>query len=75
MDEHIKYGSISKGTNSVIVGRDEKGCKMDVDGRQRASTIAGLEKCSLVNVDQEKCSGVNVDPSRVNVDKTKKLYF
>ena len=28
------------------LGRDEKGCKRDV---------VGLEKCSLVDVDQEKC--------------------
>ena len=48
-------------------GRDEKGCKMDVDRRRhsnqrgRASTVDGLEKCSLVNIDQEKCSGVVVD--------------
>ena len=39
-------------------GRDEKGCKMDVDGRQH---VDGLEKCSLVDVDQEKCSGVDID--------------
>ena len=43
------------------VGRDEKGCKMDVDRRRRASTVDGLEKCSLVDVDQEKCSGIDVD--------------
>ena len=46
------------------MGRDEKGCKMDVDGRRRALTIEGLEKCSLVDVDQEKCSGVDVDGQR-----------
>ena len=41
----------------VVKGRDEKGCKMDVDRRRhvdrhsRASTVDGLEKCSLVDVD------------------------
>ena len=28
------------------------------------STVDGLEKCSLVDVDQEKCSGVDVDGQR-----------
>ena len=41
--------------------RDEKGFKTDVNGRRRASTVDGLEKCSLVNVNQEKCSGVDVN--------------
>ena len=58
-----------------IIGRDEKGCKMDfdqrrhVDRRRRASTVDGLEKCSLVDVDQEKCSGVDVDRSRSTLTK------
>ena len=47
-----------------LLGLDEKGCKMDVDQRRQASTVDGLEKCSLVNVDQEKCSGVNLDRQR-----------
>ena len=36
----------------MTFGRDEKGCKMDVDGRRQPSTIEWLEKCSLVYVDQ-----------------------
>ena len=36
---------------TFILGRDEKGCKMDVNEHGRASTVDGLEKCSLVNVD------------------------
>ena len=34
-------------------GRDEKGCKMDVDN---VNNVNRIEKCSLVNVDREKCS-------------------
>ena len=61
----------------INIGRDEKGCKMDVNGRWRVSTFDGLKKGSLVDVDQEKCSGVDVDrwPLTVNVYKIKKLYF
>ena len=40
-----------KHKKSKFLGRDEKGCKMDVDGRRQASTVDGLEKCSLVEVD------------------------
>ena len=32
-----------------------------VDKRRQASTVNHLEKCSLVDVDQEKCSIVDVD--------------
>ena len=42
------------------LGRDEKGCKMDVDGINQVEKgvvdIAQLEKCSLVDVHPEKCS-------------------
>ena len=44
-----------KNSEFMHVGRDEKGCKMDVDG---------LEKSSQVNVDQEKCSGININCQR-----------
>ena len=53
------------------LGRDEKGCKMDVDGRRRALTVDGLEKCGLVEVDQEKCSGVDVDCRQSTLTKPK----
>ena len=34
------------------LGRDEKGCKMDVDGRQRTSTVDQVEKSRMVDVNQ-----------------------
>ena len=37
---------------ALLLGRDEKGCKLDVDRRRQVSTVDGLEKCSLVDVDQ-----------------------
>ena len=46
------------------IGHDEKGCKMDVDGRRRTSTVNHLEKCSLVNVDREKCNVFNINGQR-----------
>ena len=68
--EEVKSNLVRNSTNRHLKnGRDEKGCKMDVDGRRRASTIDGLEKCSLVDVDQEKCSGVDVDRSRSTLTK------
>ena len=45
----------------MIKGQDEKGCKMEVEERWRASTIDQLEKSSLVYIDQEKSSVVDVD--------------
>ena len=48
-------------------GRDEKGCKMDVDGRwhidgrRQTSTVDQVEKSRMVNVDREKVCGINVD--------------
>ena len=48
---------------SFGLGRDEKGCKMDVNGRRhvdkrrQALTVDQLEKSSLVDVDQEKSIG------------------
>ena len=68
--EEVKSNLVRNSTNRHLKnGRDEKGCKMDVDGRRRASTIDGLEKCSLVDVYQEKCSGVDVDRSRSTLTK------
>ena len=46
------------------MGHDEKGCKMDVDGRRRTSTVDQVEKSRMVDVDQDKVCGVNVDQIR-----------
>ena len=45
----------------LVKGRDEKSCKMDVDGHRHVderwtSTVDRMEKSSLVDVDQEKSS-------------------
>ena len=68
------------GKNKLILGRDEKGCKMDVDKSQRVQTVDRPKKCSLVNVNQEKCRMVEVDQQKkavVYVDKMEncRLHF
>ena len=47
----LPFINFVEGYNHVIFGRDEKSCKMDVHG---------LEKCSLVDIDEDKCN-INVN--------------
>ena len=58
----INYFVLNKhNTNRASkIRADEKGCKMDVNWRRRASTIDQREKSRMVNIDREKCV-VDVD--------------
>ena len=53
----------------VLRGRDEKGCKMDVDGRQLTSTVDQVEKSRMANIDPEKVYGVDIDRQRSTLTK------
>ena len=56
MDKWWKLTSFKIPSFSPQNGRDEKGCKIDVDGRRRTSTVDQVEKSRMVNVDRLKNS-------------------
>ena len=53
----------------MLQGRDEKGCKMDVDGRRWTLTVDQVEKSRMVDVDREKVCGVDVDRRQSTLTK------
>ena len=65
----------------MSVGRDEKGCKIDVDsvnrptGRKVQDVIVDQEKVSGMEVSQEKGSGIDVDHWRSTLTKQKSCIF